>query len=159
MDRDDLSNLAICISMAGIVGSLLGVKKGFLLGITVTWIGAFGLFVVMLSYMEKTQSFIRDLSKTGVMIATLLLFSFYIYLVWKNNDYIVDDKMPNSWYLFSYFVVITMMGILASLYTYMQTKNQLLNVLAAILCSVLFGFVVIEKIIGTYYRTDGFRMI
>jgi hypothetical protein len=89
---------------------------------------------------------------------TLLLVSFYYFCVIKNKEYIEDGFMPDMWYLFSYFVVVCTGINIACMVKYVENNDSLWNTWALLGGTFLFAFVVIEWIICTYYRTDGFKV-
>lgn len=155
---DYICNLFISIAIGGIIVAVMNIQKAFLLGINITWLAMFSLFILSLSDVRITA--FKDILKQNlIMVFTLILLVFYILIVWKNKEYISEGKMPSNWYTFAYFVLIAITGLIASLSTYMKNpNNKILQVIAGILFCCLLGFVIIETIIGTYYQTDGFMV-
>jgi len=80
------------------------------------------------------------------------------YCLYGNKDYIMDGHMPDTWYLFSYFVV----GIFAlNLWTIagqFKYNSAGYKAFSWVLSTLLLGFVLIETIICSSFRTDGFSV-
>jgi len=149
----------LTIAMGGIIVAAMNVRKAMLLGMIATWFSLFMLFVFLLSQIKEKFYFVRELLKyNGLIMATLGILGWYILLLWKNDDYITEDKMPGSWYLFSYFILVSLSGIITSITMYLNNNNPLLQIFGWIIYFSLVGFIIIETIIGTYYRTDGFTV-
>jgi hypothetical protein len=147
----------LSIAIAGIIVAYMNIRKAMLLGISATWLSLLLFFFYLTSYIQDKKYFVKELLKyNGFVTATLIVLAWYIHLVWKNEDYITENKMPDNWYLFSYFVLVALTGIISCIYFYLKQPSATLNVIAWILFFTLLGFVIIETIIGTYYRTDGF---
>jgi len=92
-------------------------------------------------------------------MATLVLIGFYLmYCVHGNIDYISNGNMPDTWYVFSYFVVLTFMINLWSIISYRKRPYDGYNAVSLLSWTVLLGFVGIETIVCSNYRTDGFSL-
>jgi hypothetical protein len=149
----------LTIAVGGIVVAYMSVRKAMLLGMVSTWLSLFMLFIFLLSQIKEKFYFVRELLKyNGLIMATLGILGWYILLLWKNDDYITNNKMPDNWYLFSYFILVALLGIITSIIMYLKNNNPLLQIFGWILYFSLVGFIIIETIIGTYYRTDGFTI-
>ena len=96
------------------------------------------------------------MNKSGSIFITLLLVGFYLFCVVKNKDYIQDGLMPDSWYLFSYFVVVCTGINIVSIVKFYENQDSFWNSMALLGNTLLFAFIVIEWIICSFYRTDGF---
>jgi len=120
------------------------------------------MFVISLS--ERTETGWQLLSAIiltcGNLVAFFILVSFYtFYCLLKNQEYISEGSMPDSWYLFSYFVVgATALNILAIIAYMKDVTSELYHALSMLLTTILFGFIIIETIICSYFRTDGFSL-
>jgi hypothetical protein len=154
-------NLMGGLAMSGIAVSLMNIRTAILLGMSVVFLVLFAMFIASLSSIKPETGWklaYQILSMSGSIVALCILIGFYTVCIFKNNDYISDNSMPDAWYLFSYFVVIVTGLNIMSIVHYMKTSIQEYNTLSMLLSTILFGFIMIEAIISSYFRTDGFTL-
>ena len=139
-----------CIALVGLFVCLLDIRRAIMLGIGVAWIFLFLSFTSSLYYVKNVKEFLS--SSVGILV-TLLLTMFYFLCIVTNQTSISDNLMPASWYTFSYYVVIFIgINVLC-----MMNKSASWSAGISILGNTfLFAFVVIEWIICSFYKTDGF---
>lgn len=147
------------IALAGLLVCLLNIRKAVIVGISVAWLALNIFFFLSLSELNSASLFSDFLNKSGTTFMTLLLVGFYLFCVVKNKDYIQDGLMPDLWYTFSYFVVICTGVNILSMIKYYEKQDSFWNSMSLLGNTLLFAFVVIEWIICSFYRTDGFRNI
>jgi len=76
----------------------------------------------------------------------------------KNKNFITNGNMPDMWYIFSYFVmIVSSVDILSMVASILHPDNAMARSASMILTTILLGFVLIEGIIATYFKTDGFK--
>jgi hypothetical protein len=147
------------LAMSGIVVSLMNIQTAILLGMSVLFLVVGAMFIASLSLIRSDLGIpYQLLEKSGGILALFILIGFYTVCVFRNNDYISDNNMPDSWYLFSYFTVIVAGLNVISVIQYMKTLIPEYNTLSMLLSTILFGFIMIESIICSYFRTDGFTL-
>lgn len=156
-------NVLGAIAISGLSVSLVNINKAIFLGMSVTFLVLCCIFIISLSNIQKLNgwSFIKEvISISGNIILNLLLLGFYIiFCLFKNKDYISDGNMPDSWYLFSYFVVgATALNILAIIAYMKDVTSDVYHAISMLLTTILLGFIIIETIICSYFRTDGFSL-
>jgi len=151
------------VALSGLIVSLLNIRKAIFLGMSVSMLVICFMFVISLS--ERTETGWQLLSAIiltcGNLVAFFILVSFYtFYCLLKNQEYISEGSMPDSWYLFSYFVVIlTALNIFTTIqYLNNDASANMYNALSMLLNTILLGFILIETIICSYFRTDGFTL-
>jgi len=156
---DDFTwNLMGGLAMSGVVVSLINIRTAILLGMSVLFLVISAMFIASLSLIQGGSLPLQLLEKSGSIFALLILIGFYTVCIFKNNDYISDNSMPDSWYLFSYFTVIVAGLNVISIIQYMKNQIPEYNTLSMLLSTILFGFIMIEAIISSYFRTDGFTL-
>ena len=147
------------IALAGLLVCLLNIRKAMVVGMGVAWLAINVLFILSLTELKQDESIVSTfLTKSGMSCMTLALVSFYYFCVVKNKEYIEDGLMPDLWYLFSYFVVVCTGVNIACMVKYFEKNDTVWNTGALLGGTFLFAFIVIEWIICTYYRTDGFQI-
>lgn len=156
-------NVLGAIAISGLSVSLFNINKAIFLGMSVTFIVLCFIFIFSLFNIQKENGwgFIKEvISISGNIIVTLCLLGFYImYCLFKNQEYISDGNMPDSWYLFSYYVVgVTALNILSIIAYMKDVESEFYHALSMLLTTILLGFIIIETIICSYYRTDGFSL-
>lgn len=157
-------NVVYGIAMAGIVVSLLNVKKAIFLGLGIAWLAMNVLFVLSLAGLKAVMGnwyafMYAVVSTSGTILMSLLILGFYVlFCVLKNRDYISDNNMPDSWYTFSYFIIIITAMDISAIVMYLKSKDTFYSTLSLLCGTIMFGFVVIETIICSYFRTDGFTI-
>jgi hypothetical protein len=144
------------IALAGLLVCLMNIRKAVIVGISVAWLALNVFFFLSLSELNSASLFSDFLNKSGTTFITLFLVGFYLFCVVKNKDYIQDGMMPDLWYTFSYFVVICTGVNILSMVKYYENNDSFWNSMAILGNTLLFAFVVIEWIICSFFRTDGF---
>ena len=162
--NDLLLNVFGGITMAGMGVAFMNIHEAIFL--------CMGIFIILLSTMIvlslpqlkhtfTTWSFIAELfSGLGYILVLFGLMLFYIlHCLFKNKEYITHGNMPDSWYKFSYYVVgVSALNIL-SIIAYLKNKTlDKYKALSILLTTILLGFILIETIICSYFRTDGFTI-
>ena len=139
-----------CIALVGLYVCLLDIRKAIMLGIGIACIF---LFLSFTSSLYSVKNFNEFLSSSVSILVTLLLTMFYFVCIVINETYISDNLMPSVWYSFSYYVVIFIgINVLC-----MINKSASWSTGISILGNTfLFAFVIIEWIICSFYKTDGF---
>ena len=140
------------IALVGLFVCLLDIRRALMLGIGITWMCLFLSFASSLYSVKNLNEFI---SSSASILVTLLLTLFYFACIVINQTYISDNLMPSVWYTFSYYVVIFIgINVLC-----MINKSAPWSTGVSILGNTfLFIFVIIEWIICSFYKTDGFRI-
>jgi hypothetical protein len=158
MDDEFQWNLLGGLAMAGVGVSLMNIRTAILLGMGFIFVMVVFMFIYSLSLIHPEKGWnlaSQIITTSGSIIALLVLIGFYSICLVKNSDYL-SDGMPDTWYLFSYFVVIVTGMNIMSIVQYMKTRHSEYNTLSMLLSTILFGFIMIEAIICSYFRTDGF---
>ena len=145
------------IALAGLLVCLINIRKAMVVGIGVAWLAINVFFFLSLTDLNTDLSIADFIIKSGTSLTTLILVGFYLFCVIKNRNFVEDGLMPDVWYLFSYFVVICTGVNIISLVKYFEKHDSFWNTIALLGNTLLFAFIVIEWIICTFYRTDGFR--
>ena len=153
-------NVLGAIAISGLSVTLVNIQQAILLGMSITFLVMCCIFIISLSKLQHLNGWnlIKEMvSNSGNIIINVLLLGFYVmYCLFKNNDYISDGNMPDSWYLFSYFVVgITGLNIMLII-AYLKEESPGYHALSMLLTTILLAFIIIETIICSYFRTDGF---
>jgi hypothetical protein len=163
-------SLFLWIAMAGIVVSLMNIRKALFTGMSVAWMIMVFLFIMSFSTLksETTSLFmfvVHILTKSGIIFMPMLIVGFYLFqCVARNKTYIEENSMPDAWYLFSYFVAIFTGLNIGMITWYLKTfeinsEEQVVAHSLSMLCTtLLFTFVSIETVICSYFRTDGFTL-
>ena len=89
---------------------------------------------------------------------TLILVGFFYFCVMKNKEFVEDGLMPDVWYTFSYYIVICTALNVIFMVNYFKRYESVWNSMLLLGNTLLFAFIVIEWIVCTFYRTDGFRV-
>jgi hypothetical protein len=162
--NDLLLNILGGITIAGLIVGFMNIRETIFLGMGICVLTLSALVVVSLSELRHTYttlSFILELiSVLGNVLILLGLIMFYtLYCLFRNKEYIRDGSMPDSWYTFSYFVIgVSGLNIL-SIIAYMKYNQSYgYKAMSMLLTTILLGFILIEYIICSYFRTDGFAM-
>jgi hypothetical protein len=157
---DIVWNIAGGIGVSGLIVALFNIRQALLLGLGVGWLSLFAILVLSFPPLQETTLWafiVKVLSALGNILFLLALMGFYIlYCVYENREYIADGDMPDTWYLFSYFVVSTFGLNLMAIVFYSKEKSPGYKALSLLLTTFTIGFVLIETIICSYFRTDGF---
>jgi len=151
-------NTIFVVAVAGIFVSLLNIYTAVFLGAWAIWLVALTVFVTQLTQL-KSHDMYSILSEMGNCIILLILLGFYLFFcLLKNKQYIMDKTMPSSWYTFSYYTMIMAFLNVMFLIDYAKNKDEGSASNIIIGNTLLFGFVLIETIICTSFRTDGFTL-
>ena len=154
-------NIVGGIGLSGLLVALFNVRQALFLGMGVGWLSLCAMLVLSLPSLRDTPTiwtFIKELINVlGNIVALLGLIGFYtMYCVYGNKDHIADGSMPDTWYLFSYFVVSAFALNLMAIVSYLKENSSEYKALSLLLTTLTGGFVMIETIICTYFQTDGF---
>jgi hypothetical protein len=149
------------IGLAGLFVAAMNIRQAIFLGVGIGWLALCAMFIISMSLLKQTPtigSFIAEcFSVLGNLLALLLLVSFYaLYCVYGNKEYIANGSMPDTWYLFSYFVVGAFALNLLVITAYLKYKGAVYKAISLLLTTLMLGFVIIETIICSHFRTDGF---
>ncbi len=158
---DIVWNIIGWIGVCGLFVALLNIRQALLLGMGVGWLSLCAIFILSIASLREvtTLAFISEVfSVLANIIVLLALIGFYTYSVYENKNYIADGDMPDTWYLFSYFVVVTFAVNLLTIITYVKEKSSGYKAASVLLTTLTVWFVVIETIISSRYRTDGFSV-
>ena len=156
-----LSDAAPIISgfaLAGLVGCMMNIRTAIVAGMGITWIMIVILFFLSLSVLNPEMLWVDFFMKSGMSLVTVILIGFYYFCVIKNKTFVEDGLMPYSWYTFSYFIVIFTGVNVCAMVKYFEKYESFWNSILLFGNTLLFAFIVIEWIICTFYRTDGFRV-
>jgi len=146
------------IALAGLLVCLSNIRKAMVVGMGVAWLATILIFFFSLTELNTLTLFRDFLDKSSPSFITVLLVSFYFFCIMKNKEFVVDGLMPDLWYTFSYYIVVFTGLNIVALIRFFEKKETLWNSMAMLGNTLLFAFVVIEWIICTFYRTDGFRV-
>jgi hypothetical protein len=146
------------IALAGLLVCLRNIRKAMVVGMGVAWVATILIFFFSLTELNTLILFRDFLDKSSPSFITVLLVSFYFFCIMKNKEFVVDGLMPDLWYTFSYYIVVFTGLNIVALIRFFEKKESLWNSMAMLGNTLLFAFVVIEWIICTFYRTDGFRV-
>jgi hypothetical protein len=154
-------NIVGGIGLSGLLVALLNIRQALFLGMGVGWLSLCALFVLSLPSLRETYTlwaFVEELiTVLGNIIALLAMIGFYTwYCVYLNKDHIADGNMPDTWYLFSYFVVGGFALNLMAMVSYLKYNSPGYKALSLLLTTLTLGFVLIELIICAHFQTDGF---
>ena len=146
------------IALAGLLVCLMNIRKAVMIGMCVAWLAINVFFFLSLSDLNSASLFTDFLNKSATTFLTLILVGFYLFCIVKNKNYIEDGMMPDLWYLFSYFVVICTGVNIVSMVKYYENHDSFWNSMSMLGNTLLFAFIVIEWIICSFFRTDGFMV-
>ena len=156
-------NIVLGIGLAGLLVALINIRQAIFVGIGVGLFSLCAMFIFSLSTVKPAQgawnTLMSLLSGVGNVFALLCIMIFYtLYCVYGNKEYIRDGNMPDAWYLFSYFVVSTFAINLWSIAGQFKNNSAGYKAFSWVLSTLVLGFVLIETIICTSFRTDGFTL-
>ena len=157
----DLYEIATILSgfaLAGLVGCIMNIRKAMVVGMGVAWLIIMVLFFLSLSQLNSATIVSDFVMKSGMSFVTVVLVGFYLFCVMKNREFVEDGLMPDAWYTFSYFVVICTGVNVLSMVRYFENRESFWNSMMMLSNTLLFAFIVVEWIICTFYRTDGFTV-
>lgn len=154
-------NIVGGIGLSGLLVALFNIRQALFLGVGVGWLSLCALLVLSLPSLRDTPTlwaFIAEVfTVLGNIVALLALVGFYLgYCVYINKDHIADGNMPDTWYLFSYFVVGAFALNLMAMVSYLKENSPSYKAISLLLTTLTMGFILIETIVCSYFRTDGF---
>ena len=145
-------------ALAGLMGCMMNIRTAIVAGMGLAWLMIVVLFFLSLSVLNSEMLFTDFVMKSGMSFITMILVGFYYFCVTKNKTFVEDGLMPDVWYTFSYFVVLCTAFNVFTMVKYFEKYEPFWNSMALLGNTLLFAFIVIEWIICTFYRTDGFRV-
>jgi hypothetical protein len=148
----DYERLYSVISLAGIIICVMNIQKAILVG--VAWLALFSGGALVSGIVQAPLEWTNRIHQIGLF----LLILFYLFCIVKNKQYIQDGWMPDSWYLYSYFILAFTTASVMTTMRYNTTKDSDWLAMTYLLETCLFVFVLIQYIICTFFRTDGFRI-
>ena len=156
-------NIVLGIGLAGLLVAMLNIRQAIFVGIGVGLFSLCAMFIFSLSTVKPVQGLwnilLSLLSGVGNVIALVCIMLFYtLYCLYGNKEYIRDGHMPDTWYLFSYFVVGTFALNLWTIAGQFKQQSSGYKASSWVLSTLLLGFVLIETIICSSFRTDGFTI-
>jgi hypothetical protein len=145
-------------ALAGLLACLMNIREAMTAGMGTACIVIAVLFFLSLSNLNSDRLWAEFLNKSGMPFITFLLVSVFYFFVIKNKTFVEDGLMPDVWYTFSYFIVIFTALNIMFMVKYFENYESVWNSLLLLGNTLLFTFIVIEWIVSTFYRTDGFRV-
>ena len=148
----DYESLYSIVSLAGIVICLMNIQKALLVG--VAWLVLFSAGALVAGIMQSPLEWTTRIHQIGLFS----LLCFYLFCIIKNKQYIQDGWLPDNWYLYSYFILGFAGSSILTTMTYNKTNDPDWLAMTYLLETFMFVFVLIQYIICTFFRTDGFRI-
>ena len=145
-------------ALAGLLACLINIREAMTAGMGTACIVIAVLFFLSLSKLNSDRLWAEFLNKSGMPFITFLLVCIFYFFVIKNKTFVEDGLMPDVWYTFSYFIVIFTALNIMFMVKYFENYESLWNSMLLLGNTLLFTFIVIEWIVSTFYRTDGFRV-
>lgn len=145
-------------ALAGLIACLINIREAMTAGMGTACIVIAVLFFLSLSNLNSDRLWIEFLNKSGMPFITFLLVCIFYFFVIKNKTFVEDGLMPDVWYTFSYFIVIFTALNIMFMVKYFENYESVWNSMLLLGNTLLFTFIVIEWIVSTFYRTDGFRV-
>jgi hypothetical protein len=145
-------------ALAGLVACAYNIRGAMMAGMGTACAVIAILFFFSLSELNTDRLWSDFFQKSGMPLITLLLVGFYYFCVIKNREFVEDGLMPDVWYTFSYYIVAFTALNVIFMVKYFEKYESLWNSMLLLGNTLLFTFVVIEWIVCTFYRTDGFRV-
>jgi hypothetical protein len=145
-------------ALAGLLACLINIREAMTAGMGTAYIVIAVLFFLSLSNLNSDRLWADFLTKSGMPFITFLLVSVFYFFVIKNKTFVEDGLMPDVWYTFSYFIVIFTALNVMFMVKYFENYESVWNSMLLLGNTLLFTFIVIEWIVSTFYRTDGFRV-
>ena len=146
------------VALAGLLACLISIQRAITAGMGAACFVIAILFFFSLSDLNSDRLWADFVHKSGMPFITLLLVSFFYFCVMKNREFVEDGLMPDVWYTFSYFIVWCTALNVIFMVKYFENYESLWNSMLLLGNTLLFTFIVIEWIVCTFYRTDGFRV-
>jgi len=145
-------------ALAGLLACLMNIREAMTAGMGTACIVIAVLFFLSLSNLNSDRLLAEFLNKSGMPFITFLLVSVFYFFVIKNKTFVEDGLMPDVWYTFSYFIVICTAFNVMFMVKYFENYESVWNSMLLLGNTLMFTFIVIEWIVSTFYRTDGFRV-
>ena len=145
-------------ALAGLLACLINIREAMTAGMGTACIVIAVLFFLSLSNLNSDRLWIEFLNKSGMPFITFLLVCIFYFFVMKNKTFVEDGLMSDVWYTFSYFIVIFTALNIMFMVKYFENYESVWNSMLLLGNTLLFTFIVIEWIVSTFYRTDGFRV-
>ena len=145
-------------ALAGLLACLINIREAMTAGMGTACIVIAVLFFLSLSNLNSDRLWGEFLNKSGMVFITFLLVSVFYFFVIKNKTFVEDGLMPDVWYTFSYFIVWFTAFNVIFMVKYFENYESVWNSMLLLGNTLLFTFIVIEWIVSTFYRTDGFRV-
>ena len=145
-------------ALAGLLACLINIREAMTAGMGTACIVIAVLFFLSLSKLNSDRLWAEFLNKSGMPFITFLLVCIFYFFVIKNKTFVEDGLMPDVWYTFSYFIVICTALNIMFMVKYFENYESVWNSMLLLGNTLLFTFIVIEWIVSTFYRTDGFRV-
>jgi hypothetical protein len=154
--QNDMLMQIILISAAV---SLFSIDKAGFLGVYVIFLAFIMLFYLNMNISDPNTTWMTIFNKTSQILVTIILLFVYIFFcIIRYKDYIIENKMPSSWYVFSYVILLILMFHGYVIRQSLEGKQSYWCGIAMILNVMLFVCVFLEYTSATYFRTDGFRV-
>ena len=157
--NDKKNELLTRIILVSAIISLFNIRQAGFLGIYVIFIAFIILLYINISESPEDIGIMSIINKTSQILATIMLLFFYIFFcIVRYKEFIVDDKMPSSWYVFAYLIMIILLFHGYVIQQTLNTDQPYWCSLAMVGNVMLFVCIFIEYSAATYFRTDGFRV-
>lgn len=154
-----LNDMLMKIIILSAIVSITSIHQAGFLGVYIIFIALILMFYLNTVNSDPKTSLLSLFNKTSQLISTILLLFFYIFFcIVRYKEYIVDNQMPSSWYVFSYVILGILMFQGYFLRQALTTDEPKWCGIAMITNIGLFICIVFEYITATYFRTDGFRV-
>lgn len=145
-------------ALAGLLACLINIRGAMTAGMGTACAVMAVLLFLSLSELNSDRLWSDFFQKLGMPFVTLILVGFFYFCVMKNKEFVEDGLMPDVWYRFSYFIVICTALNVIFMVKYFEKYESVWNSFLLLGNTLLFAFIVIEWIVCTFYRTDGFRV-
>lgn len=145
-------------ALAGLIACFIDIRQAVTAGMGTAIAVIAVLCFLSLSSLDTNMLRNDFILKSGMPFLTLILVGLYYFFVMKNKTYVEDGLMPDVWYTFSYYIAgFTAFNIICMVF-FFKNNDSVWRSMMLLGNTFLFAFVVIEWIVSTFYRTDGFRV-
>ncbi len=139
--------------------SIFSIQQAGFLGMYIIFVAFILLFYLNTFRSETTTTWTTLMDKTSQVLLTIALLFFYIFFcIVRYKESIVDNKMPSSWYTFSYLIFIILLFHAYVIRRTLEGGQVQWNILAMILNVMLFTCIILGYTAATYFKTDGFHV-
>lgn len=139
--------------------SIFSIQQAGFLGIYIIFVAFILLFYLNTFRSEITTTWTTLIDKTSQVFGTIILLFFYIFFcIVRYKESIMENKMPSSWYTFSYIIFIILLFQAYVIRRTLEGGQVRWNILAMILNVMLFTCIALGYTTATYFKTDGFRV-